>query len=116
MFGACVRLLFTQILGIRMTPSAQPPVVNPAQPDVTTQPTQALKPLNGELQPPAVPASAQHFSYEIRLSSQRQLTWAKGSIQTPDGILSVSWELLENGEKQVEWSLAPAGEDKVPTM
>ena len=45
-----------------------------------------------------------------------QLTWAKGSIQTPDGILSVSWELLENGEKQVEWSLAPAGEDKVPTM
>ena len=116
MFGACVRLLFTQILGIRMTPSAQPPVVNPAQPDVTAPPAQALKPLNGELQPPAVPASAQHFSYEIRLSSQRQLTWAKGSIQTPDGILSVSWELLENGEKQVEWSLAPAGEDKVPTM
>ena len=102
MFGACVRLLFTQILGIRMTPSAQPPVVNPTQPDVTA--------------PPAVPASAQHFSYEIRLSSQRQLTWAKGSIQTPDGILSVSWELLENGKKQVEWSLAPAGEDKVPTM
>ena len=99
-----------------MTPAAQPPVVNSAQPDVTTQPTQALKPLDGELQPPAVPGSAQHFSYEIRLSSQRQLTWAKGSIQTPDGILSVSWELLENGEKQVEWSLAPAGEDKVPTM
>lgn len=97
-------------------PSAQPPVVNPAQPDVTAPPAQALKPLDGELQPPAVPASAQHFSYEIRLSSQRQLTWAKGSIQTPDGILSVSWELLENGEKQVEWSLAPAGEDKVPTM
>ena len=116
MFGACVRLLFTQILGIRMMPAAQPPVVIPTQPDVTTQPTQALKPLNGELQPPAVPASAQHFSYEVRLSSQRQLTWAKGSIQTPDGILSVSWELLENGEKQVEWSLAPAGEDKVPTM
>ena len=116
MFGACVRLLFTQILGIRMTPSAQPPVINPAQPDVTAPPAQALKPLDGELQPPAVPASAQHFSYEIRLSSQRQLTWAKGSIQTPDGILSVSWELLENGEKQVEWSLAPAGEDKVPTM
>lgn len=116
MFGACVRLLFTEILGIRMTPSPQPPVVIPTQPDVNTQPTQALKPLNGELQPPAVPASAQHFSYEIRLSSQRQLTWAKGSIQTPDGILSVSWELLENGEKQVEWSLAPAGEDKVPTM
>lgn len=116
MFGACVRLLFTQILGIRMMPAAQPPVVIPTQPDVTTQPTQALKPLDGELQPPAVPASAQHFSYEIRLSSQRQLTWAKGSIQTPDGILSVSWELLENGEKQVEWSLAPAGEDKVPTM
>ena len=116
MFGACVRLLFTQILGIRMMPSAQPPVVNPTQPDVTAPPAQALKPLNGELQPPAVPASAQHFSYEIRLSSQRQLTWAKGSIQTPDGILSVSWELLENGEKQVEWSLAPAGEDKVPTM
>lgn len=116
MFGACVRLLFTQILGIRMMPAAQPPVVIPTQPDVTTQPTQALKPLNGELQPPAVPASAQHFSYEIRLSSQRQLTWAKGSIQTPDGILSVSWELLENGEKQEEWSLAPAGEDKVPTM
>lgn len=116
MFGACVRLLFTQILGIRMMPAAQPPVVIPTQPDVTTQPTQALKPLNGELQPPAVPASAQHFSYEIRLSSQRQLTWAKGSVQTPDGILSVSWELLENGEKQVEWSLAPAGEDKVPTM
>ena len=116
MFGACVRLLFTQILGIRMTPSAQPPVVNPTQPDVTAPQAQALKPLNGELQPPAVPASAQHFSYEIRLSSQRQLTWAKGSIQTPDGILSVSWELLENGEKQVEWSLAPAGEDKVPTM
>ena len=116
MFGACVRLLFTQILGIRMMPAAQPPVAIPAQPDVTAQPTQALKPLNGELQPPAVPASAQHFSYEIRLSSQRQLTWAKGSIQTPDGILSVSWELLENGEKQVEWSLAPAGEDKVPTM
>lgn len=65
MFGACVRLLFTQILGIRMTPSAQPPVVNPAQPDVTAQPTQALKPLDGELQPPAVPASAQHFSYFI---------------------------------------------------
>lgn len=116
MFGACVRLLFTQILGIRMMPAAQPPVVIPTQPDVNTRPTQALKPLNGELQPPAVPASAQHFSYEIRLSSQRQLTWAKGSIQTPDGILSVSWELLENGEKQVEWSLAPAGEDKVPTM
>ena len=116
MFGACVRLLFTQILGIRMTPSAQPPVINPAQPDVTAPPAQALKPLNGELQPPAVPGSTQHFSYEIRLSSQRQLTWAKGSIQTPDGILSVSWELLENGEKQVEWSLAPAGEDKVPTM
>lgn len=116
MFGACVRLLFTQILGIRMMPAAQPPVVIPTQPDVNTQPTQALKPLNGELQPPAVPASAQHFSYEIRLSSQRQLTWAKGSIQTPDGILSVSWELLENGEKQVEWSLAPAGEDKVATM
>ena len=116
MFGACVRLLFTQILGIRMTPSAQPPVINPAQPDVTAPPAQALKPLDGELQPPAVPGSAQHFSYEIRLSSQRQLTWAKGSIQTPDGILSVSWELLENGEKQVEWSLAPAGEDKVPTM
>ena len=116
MFGACVRLLFTQILGIRMTPSAQPPVVNPAQPDVTAQPAQALKPLDGELQPPAVPASAQRFSYEIRLSSQRQLTWAKGSIQTPDGILSVSWELLENGKKQVEWSLAPAGEDKVLTM
>ena len=116
MFGACVRLLFTQILGIRMTPSPQPPVVIPTQPDVTAPPAQALKPPNGELQPPAVPASAQHFSYEIRLSSQRQLTWAKGSIQTPDGILSVSWELLENGEKQVEWSLAPAGEDKVPTM
>ena len=116
MFGACVRLLFTQILGIRMMPAAQPPVVNPTQPDVTAPQAQALKPLNGELQPPAVPASAQHFSYEIRLSSQRQLTWAKGSIQTPDGILSVSWELLENGEKQVEWSLAPAGEDKVPTM
>ncbi len=116
MFGACVRLLFTEILGIRMTPSAQPPVVNPTQPDVTAPPAQALKPLNGELQPPAVPASAQHFSYEIRLSSQRQLTWAKGSIQTPDGILSVSWELLENGEKQVEWSLATAGEDNVPTM
>ncbi|HBZ31835.1 MAG TPA: hypothetical protein DEO46_02375, partial [Lachnospiraceae bacterium] len=116
MFGACVRLLFTQILGIRMTPSAQPPVVNPTQPDVTAPQAQALKPLNGELQPPAVPGSTQHFSYEIRLSSQRQLTWAKGSIQTPDGILSVSWELLENGEKQVEWSLAPAGEDKVPTM
>ena len=116
MFGACVRLLFTQILGIRMMPAAQPPVVIPTQPDVNTQPTQALKPLNGELQPPAVPGSTQHFSYEIRLSSQRQLTWAKGSIQTPDGILSVSWELLENGEKQVEWSLAPAGEDKVPTM
>lgn len=116
MFGACVRLLFTQILGIRMTPSAQPPVINPAQPDVTAPPAQALKPLDGELQPPAVPGSAQHFSCEIRLSSQRQLTWAKGSIQTPDGILSVSWELLENGEKQVEWSLAPAGEDKVPTM
>ena len=116
MFGACVRLLFTQILGIRMIPAPQPPVVNPAQPDVTAPPAQALKPLDDELQPPAVPASAQHFSYEIRLSSQRQLTWAKGSIQTPDGILSVSWELLENGEKQVEWSLAPAGEDKVPTM
>lgn len=116
MFGACVRLLFTEILGIRMTPSAQPPVVNPTQPDVTAPPAQALKPLNGELQPPAVPASAQHFSYEIRLSSQRQLTWAKGSIQTPDGILSVSWELLENGEKQVEWSLAPARMDNVPTM
>lgn len=116
MFGACVRLLFTQILGIRMTPSAQPPVVNPTQPDVTAPQAQALKPLNGELQPPAVPASAQHFSYEIRLSSQRQLTWAKGSIQTPDGILSVSWELLENGEKQVEWSLAPARIDNVPTM
>ena len=116
MFGACVRLLFTQILGIRMTPSPQPPVVIPTQPDVTAPPAQALKPLNRELQPPAVPASAQHFSYEIRLSSQRQLTWAKGSIQTPDGILSVSWELLGNGEKQVEWSLAPAGEDKVPTM
>lgn len=116
MFGACVRLLFTEILGIRMTPSPQPPVVIPTQPDVTAPPAQALKPLNGELQPPAVPVSAQHFSYEIRLSSQRQLTWAKGSIQTPDGILSVSWELLENGEKQVEWSLAPAGEDKVPTM
>lgn len=116
MFGACVRLLFTQILGIRMMPAAQPPVVIPTQPDVTAPPAQALKPLNGELQPPAVPVSAQHFSYEIRLSSQRQLTWAKGSIQTPDGILSVSWELLENGEKQVEWSLAPAGEDKVPTM
>lgn len=116
MFGACVRLLFTQILGIRMTPAAQPPVVNSAQPDVTAPPAQALKPLNGELQPSAVPGFAQHFSYEIRLSSQRQLTWAKGSIQTPDGILSVSWELLENGEKQVEWSLAPAGEDKVPTM
>ena len=116
MFGACVRLLFTEILGIRMTPSAQPPVVNPAQPDVTAQPAQALKPINGELQPPAVPASAQHFSYEIRLSSQRQLTWAKGSIQTPDGILSVSWELLENGEKQVEWSLAPARMDNVPAM
>ena len=114
MFGACVRLLFTEILGIRMTPSPQPPVVIPTQPDVTAPPAQALKPLNGEL--PAVPVSAQHFSYEIRLSSQRQLTWAKGSIQTPDGILSVSWELLENGEKQVEWSLAPAGEDKVPTM
>ena len=93
-----------------------PRCVKPTQSDVTTQPTQALKLLNGELQPPAVPASAQHFSYEIRLSSQRQLTWAKGSIQTPDGSLSVSWELLENGEKQVEWSLAPAGEDKVPTM
>ena len=116
MFGACVRLLFTEILGIRMTPSPQPPVVIPTQPDVTAPPAQALKPPNGELQPPAVPVSAQHFSYEIRLSSQRQLTWAKGSIQTPDGILSVSWELLENGEKQVEWSLAPAGEDKVPTM
>ena len=116
MFGACVRLLFTEILGIRMTPSAQPPVVNPAQPDVTAPPAQALKPLNGELQPPAVPASAQHFSYEIRLSSQRQLTWAKGSIQTPDGILSVSWELLENGEKQVEWSLVPARMGNVPTM
>lgn len=116
MFGACVRLLFTEILGIRMTPSPQPPVVIPTQPDVTAPPAQALKPLNRELQRPAVPASAQHFSYEIRLSSQRQLTWAKGSIQTPDGILSVSWELLENGEKQVEWSLAPAGEDKVPTM
>lgn len=116
MFGACVRLLFTEILGIRMTPSPQPPVVIPTQPDVTAPPAQALKPLNSELQPPAVPVSAQHFSYEIRLSSQRQLTWAKGSIQTPDGILSVSWELLENGEKQVEWSLAPAGEDKVPTM
>ena len=116
MFGACVRLLFTEILGIRMTPSAQPPVVNPTQPDVTAQPAQALKPPNGELQPPAVPASAQHFSYEIRLSSQRQLTWAKGSIQTPDGILSVSWELLENGEKQVEWSLAPARMDNVPTI
>ncbi len=116
MFGACVRLLFTEILGIRMTPSAQPPVVNPAQPDVTAPPAQALKPPNGELQPPAVPASAQHFSYEIRLSSQRQLTWAKGSIQTPDGILSVSWELLENGEKQVEWSLAPARMDNVPAM
>lgn len=116
MFGACVRLLFTEILGIRMTPSPQPPVVIPTQPDVTAPPAQALKPLNGELQPPAVPVSAQHFSYEIRLSSQWQLTWAKGSIQTPDGILSVSWELLENGEKQVEWSLAPAGEDKVPTM
>lgn len=116
MFGACVRLLFTEILGIRMTPSAQPPVVNPTQPDVTAQPAQALKPLNGELQPPAVPASAQHFSYEIRLSSQRQLTWAKGSIQTPDGIFSVSWELLENGEKQVEWSLAPARMDNVPTI
>ena len=99
-----------------MTPSPQPPVVIPTQPDVTAPPAQALKPVNGELQPPAVPVSAQHFSYEIRLSSQRQLTWAKGSIQTPDGILSVSWELLENGEKQVEWSLAPAGEDKVPTM
>ena len=49
MFGACVRLLFTQILRIRMTPSAQPPVVNPAQPDVTAPPAQALKPLNGEL-------------------------------------------------------------------
>ena len=116
MFGACVRLLFTQILGIRMMPAAQPPVAIPAQPDVTAPPAQALKPLNGELQPPAVPGSTQHFSYEIRLSSQRQLTWAKGSIQTPDGILSVSWELLENGEKQVEWSLAPAGEDKVLTM
>ena len=116
MFGACVRLLFTQILGIRMMPAAQPPVAIPAQPDVTAQPAQALKPLDGELQPPAVPGSTQHFSYEIRLSSQRQLTWAKGSIQTPDGILSVSWELLENGEKQVEWSLAPADEDKVPTM
>lgn len=116
MFGACVRLLFTEILGIRMTPSPQPPVVIPTQPDVTAPPAQALKPPNGELQPPAVPVSAQHFSYEIRLSSQRQLTWAKGSIQTPDGILSVSWELLENGEKQMEWSLAPAGEDKVPTM
>lgn len=116
MFGACVRLLFTQILGIRMTPAAQPPVVNSTQPDVTAPPAQALKPLDGELQPPAVPGSTQHFSYEIRLSSQRQLTWAKGSIQTPDGILSVSWELLENGEKQVEWSLAPADEDKVPTM
>lgn len=116
MFGACVRLLFTQILGIRMMPAAQPPVVNPTQPDVTAQPAQALKSLDGELQPPAVPGSTQHFSYEIRLSSQRQLTWAKGSIQTPDGILSVSWELLENGEKQVEWSLAPADEDKVPTM
>lgn len=116
MFGACVRLLFTEILGIRMTPSPQPPVVIPTQPDVTAPPAQALKPPNGELQPPAVLVSAQHFSYEIRLSSQRQLTWAKGSIQTPDGILSVSWELLENGEKQVEWSLAPAGEDKVPTM
>lgn len=106
----------TSMLLEQLFPSAQPPVVNSTQPDVTAPPAQALKPLNGELQPPAVSASAQHFSYEIRLSSQRQLTWAKGSIQTPDGILSVSWELLENGEKQVEWSLAPAGEDKVPTM
>lgn len=116
MFGACVRLLFTEILGIRMTPSAQPPVVNPAQPDVTAPPAQALKPLNGELQPPAVPASARQFSYEIVPDPQRQLTWAKGSIQTPDGILSVSWELLENGEKQVEWSLVPARMGNVPTM
>ena len=116
MFGTCVRLLFTEILGIRMTPSAQPPVVNPAQPDVTAPPAQALKPLNGELQPPAVPASAQQFSYEIVPDPQRQLTWAKGSIQTPDGILSVSWELLENGEKQVEWSLVPARMGNVPTM
>lgn len=116
MFGACVRLLFTEILGIRMTSSAQPPVVNPAQPDVTAPPAQALKPLNGELQPPAVPASARQFSYEIVPDPQRQLTWAKGSIQTPDGILSVSWELLENGEKQVEWSLVPARMGNVPTM
>lgn len=93
MFGACVRLLFTEILGIRMTPAALQPAANAAQP------------FNSEHQPPA--ASAQHFSYEIRPSSQRQLTWAKGSIRTPDGILSVRWELLENGEKQVEWSLAP---------
>ena len=32
-------------------------LVNPAQPDVTAPPAQALKPLNGELQPPAVPGS-----------------------------------------------------------
>ena len=51
-----------------------PRCVKPTQPDVTTQPAQALKPPNGELQPPAVLVSAQHFSYEIRLSSQRQLT------------------------------------------
>lgn len=114
MFGACVRLLFTQILGIRMMPSAQPPVVIPTQSDVTTQPTQALKLLNGELQPPAVPASAQHFSYEIRLSSQRQLTWAKGSIQTPDGSLSVSWELLENGKSRWSGALRPQARTRCP--
>ena len=97
MFAPVCGLLFTDP-GIRMMPAAQPPVVIPTQPDVNTQPTQALKPLNGELQPPAVPSvRAAFFSYEIRLSSQRQLTLGKG--QYPDAGWNPFGELGASGKR-----------------
>ena len=57
-------------------------------------------------------------AFFLRNPSQQPAAADLGKGQYPDAGWnpSVSWELLENGEKQEEWSLAPAGEDKVPTM
>ncbi len=61
-----------------------------------------------------------HIAFFLRNPSQQPAAADLGKGQYPDAGWNPFGELgaffWKTGEKQVEWSLAPAGEDKVPTM
>lgn len=66
MFGSVVKLLFTEILGIRQSEE-----------------------------------SVGYRSYEIRPADIPQITWAKGKIETVNGVIEVNWRRDEQGEIKI---------------